>query len=40
MPIILTKGSTKFTAEDTGYMKRQSLMAPDFGLYLLIARET
>ena len=38
MQIILTKGSTKFTAEDTGYMKRQSLVAPDFGLYLLHVR--
>jgi hypothetical protein len=40
MQIILTKGSTKFTAEDMGYVKRQSLMAPGFGLYSLIARET
>jgi hypothetical protein len=40
MQIILTKGRTKFTAEDMGYMIRLSLMAPDFGLYILIACET
>jgi hypothetical protein len=38
--IILTKGSTKFTTEDMGYLKCQSLMTPDFSLYLLIACET
>ena len=37
MQIILTKGRIKFTAEDMGY-KRQSLMAPDFSLFILQVR--
>jgi len=36
----IDKGKNKIYSRNTGYMICQSLMAPDFGLYVPIACET
>jgi hypothetical protein len=40
MQIIWKEECTKFVAEERGYMKCQSVLTPDFSLYLLIGCET
>jgi hypothetical protein len=40
MEIVWKEESTKFIAEERGYMKCQSVLTPNFSLYLLIACET